>query len=484
MGKLSWRAVVPIATAGILALLSPPAGLPQHAWYFFAIFAGVIVGIMCEPIPAAAIGLIGLTLVTVLARHVLYGPAELAKAGFTPATAALAWALTGFSNGTVWLIFSAFVFALGYEKTGLGRRIALRLLRALGGKTLTLGYAVACSDAVLAPFTPSNTARGGGIIFPIIRNLPGLYDSKPNDPSARKIGSYLMWVGIASCCVTSSMFLTGQASNLLGVDFARTISHVEITWLQWLVTFGPAGLVLFLATPWLAYTLYPPEIKQSQEVPAWAAQQLVAMGGLTRREGTLAALVILALGLWMFGGAFINATTAALVVIVLMLLTRVLTWDDILGDKPAWNTFAWFATLVTLADGLNRVGFIKWFATSVVGQMTGVTPTTATILLVLVYFCVHYMFATITAQVTAMVPVMLAVAATIPGIAIHQFALTLMLVNGFMGIITPYGTGPAPVFYGSGYLPSSDYWKYGALFGGIYLATYLLIVLPWMHFLG
>ena len=136
-----------------------PAGLPQHAWYFFAIFAGVIVGLMVEPLPGGAIGLIGVTLVAVLAPYVLFAPAELAKPGFKSVSAALNWALSGFSNGTVWLIFGAFMFALGYEKTGLGRRIALMLVKAMGRRTLTLGYAVTIADTLLAPFTPSNTAR-------------------------------------------------------------------------------------------------------------------------------------------------------------------------------------------------------------------------------------------------------------------------------------------------------------------------------------
>ena len=176
---------------------------------------------MLEPIPGAAIGLIAVTLVAVLAEWVFYSPAELAKPGFNPANAALAWALSGFANSTVWLIFGAFMFALGYEKTGLGTRIALLLVRAMGRRTLTLGYAVAAADTLLAPFTPSNTARSGGTIFPVIRNLPPLYDSKPNDPSARRIGSYIMWTAIATTCVTSSMFLTALAPNLLAVELVR-----------------------------------------------------------------------------------------------------------------------------------------------------------------------------------------------------------------------------------------------------------------------
>src|SRR5215468_4606298 len=152
---------------------------------------------MFEPLPGGAIGLIGVTSVARLSEYVLFSPEQLAKPGFNPLNASLSWALSGFSNSTVWLIFGAFMFALGYEKTGLGKRIALLLVKSLGSRTLTLGYAIALADLMLAPFTPSNTARSGGTIFPIVKNLPGLYDSKPHDPSAHRIGSYLMWTAIA-----------------------------------------------------------------------------------------------------------------------------------------------------------------------------------------------------------------------------------------------------------------------------------------------
>ena len=180
--RIPWKALAPIAVALAIALLPAPAGLAPHAWYFFAIFVGVIVGLMFEPLPGGAIGLIGVTIVAVFCEYVFFSPDQLAKAGFSAPRAALSWALSGFSNTTVWLIFGAFMFALGYEKTGLGRRIALLLVKAMGRKTLTLGYAVTIADLLLAPFTPSNTARSGGTIYPVIRNLPGLYDSKPNDP--------------------------------------------------------------------------------------------------------------------------------------------------------------------------------------------------------------------------------------------------------------------------------------------------------------
>jgi L-tartrate/succinate antiporter len=477
---MNWKAIAPIAVAIIIALIPAPAGLPQHSWYFFAIFVGVIVGLMFEPLPGGAIGLIGVALVTVLSPYVFFSPEQLAQKGFSATRASLSWALSGFSNSTVWLIFGAFMFALGYEKTGLGRRIALMLVKAMGRKTLTLGYAVTIADLLLAPFTPSNTARSGGTIYPVIRNLPALYESKPNDPSMRRMGSYLMWVAIAATCVTSSMFLTALAPNLLAVELVKKTAKIEFEWVQWFMAFAPVGILLLVLVPLLVYWIYPPQVKEGAEVPAWAAKELQKMGPLSQREIILGVLVLIALLLWIFGGAIMEATTAAIAVISLMLLLKVVTWDDITANKAAWNTLAWFATLVALADGLTRVGFVKWFADSVAGQLSGVSPVMAVVALLVINFFGHYLFASITAHVTAMIPVLLAVASTIPGVNMTTLALGLCLQLGIMGILTPYATGPSPVYYGSGYLPAADYWRLGAIFGVIFFAAFMVIGVPWM----
>ena len=152
--------------------------------------------------------------------------------------------------------------------------------------------------------------------------------------------------------------------------------------------------------------------------------------------------VAIALVLWIFAGDYVNPTTAALVVISLMVRLNVMTWDDITKNFNAWNTLAWFATLVALADGLNRVGFVKWFANLVSSHMGGFSPVTAMIVLLLINFFAHYMFASVTAHVTALIPVLLAVGSAVPNMNMPQLALLLCLQLGIMGIITPYGTGP------------------------------------------
>src|SRR5688572_23513995 len=169
------RAGVPLLAGAIIGLLPVPAGLAPHAWLYFAVFVTVILALITEPIPAAGVGLIGVTVIAI--SGLAFSPAQHADPAFKVPAEAIRWALAGFANSTVWLIFGAFVFAMGYEKTGLGRRIALMLVRRLGRRTLGLGYAIAIADLVLAPFTPSNTARSARTIFPVIRNVPELYGS-------------------------------------------------------------------------------------------------------------------------------------------------------------------------------------------------------------------------------------------------------------------------------------------------------------------
>jgi len=192
------------------------------------------------------------------------------------------------------------MFALGYEKTGLGRRISLWLVKTMGKRTLTLGYAVMIADGILAPFTPSNTARSGGTIYPVIRNLPPLYDSLPNDPSMKRMGSFLMWTALASTCVTSSLFLTALAPNLLAIALTESATGIQINWGQWFMAVAPVGILLLLLVPLLSYWLCAPEVKAGHEISDWAGEELTKLGALTRNEIVLIIMVVSALLLWIF----------------------------------------------------------------------------------------------------------------------------------------------------------------------------------------
>ena len=147
---------------------------------------------------------------------------------------------------------------------------------------------------------------------------------------------------------------------------------------------------------------------------------------------------------------------------------------------PAWNMPIRVATLITLADGLNKVGFVAWFAHGAAALLTGWPPIVVMVVLVILSFLVHYMFASVTAHTSAVLPVVLAAGAAVPGLPVRVFALLLVYSLGMMGVITPYASGPAPVYFGGGYISRRAFWTLGLVFGLIFLATLLVIGVPYL----
>lgn len=463
MSKQTIGMIVPIAVLFVLWFLPAPQGLTIEGWHFLAVFLVVIIGLVIEPVPAALVGLVGVSVVALIGL-----------AGKTPA-ANVKWALSGFSNSIIWLIFAAFMFAMGYQKTGLGKRISLVMIKYMGKSSLGLGYAVAFADLVLAPFMPSNTARGGGTIYPIAINIPIIFNSTP-EHEPRKMGAYITWIAMTATCVTSSMFLTALAPNLLAVDLIAKGANITIEWGAWAKIMVPLMLPLFLITPFLVYWIYPPTQKTSPEAPAWAKEELKRMGKISLKEILMASFAGLALILWIFGKELkVDATMAAISIVAAMVLTRVITWDDVIGNKPAWNIFVWFATLVALASGLNNVGVLKWIGKGTEVYLSGLTPTMLMISMIVFFFVLHYFFASLTAHTTALLPIFIVIAAKL--IAPEQLTTFMILLTstiGLMGIITPYGTGPSPIWYGAGYISQGKWWALGAIFALIFMSVLLL----------
>jgi anion transporter len=205
--------------------------------------------------------------------------------------------------------------------------------------------------------------------------------------------------------------------------------------------------------------------------------------------------VLLAMFLWItgsnpnislpgLGSNFINATMVVFVVIALMLVAGVIDFSDIVAEKAAWEVFFYFTSLLTLSSGLNEIGFIKWIADEFAEPLRGMSPTTGMILLVALFFWIHYFFSSITSHAAAVLPVVLAVGSSIPGMPMATLTLLCVYSLGLMGVISPYATGPAPMYFGSGYIGKRDFWKFGLIFGLIYFAGLLVIVLPWLQLIG
>ena len=455
-----------IIIIGLLIWYSPvPAGVKKEAWHLLAIFVATIVGLILTPLPMGAVVIFGVMMTT-----------------FT-GTLKIGEALSGFANSTVWLIVTAFLIARGFISTGLGRRIAYIFIRAFGRKTLGLAYSVVASELVLSPATPSNTARSGGIIYPIVRSLTNTFGSEPGE-TARKIGAFLMIMEYQATVITSAMFMTSMAPNPLIAELAKKTANISISWGMWALAAIVPGILSLIIVPFILYKIYPPEIKATPQAAEMAKNELEKMGPMKRTEKVMLFVFILILALWATSEwNKIDATVVALMGVSIMLLTGVIRWDDVLAEKGAWDALFWFGGLVMMASYLNQLGFMKWFATTVGNSLAGWMWISALIVLMLVYFYSHYGFASTTAHVTAMFPAFLAVAVAVKAPP-YLAALTLGFFSALNAGITHYGTGPAPIYFNAGYLDQKTWWKLGLIISFVNIAIWIGIGFPWWKVLG
>ncbi len=465
------RFAIPLIIGLTIWFMPPPLGVEVEAWHLLAIFVATIVGIIAKPLPMGAVAIIGI----LMCSFALPGSNK----------EALGTALSGFSNLVIWLIVMAFFISRGFIKTGLGERIAYLFMSKLGKKTLGLSYGLIATDLVLSPAIPSNTARGGGIIYPILRSIAAAYGSEPDDGTAGKIGSFLVKASFQGLVITSAMFLTAMAANPLAATLAADNAGVEITWGGWALAALVPGVISLLLIPWLLYKMDPPEIKETPKAAEIAKKKLAEMGSMKSTEWIMLGVFVLLIVLWIFGKQLggIYSTTAAVIGLALLLITGVLNWSDILNERGAWDTLVWFAALVMMASQLNSLGLIPWFGDKMGTAVAGNGWVLAFLILSLAYFYSHYLFASNTAHVSAMYAAFLVVAIA-AGTPAMLAALVLAFFSNLFSSMTHYGTGPAPVFYGSGYVEMGDWWKSGFIVSVVNIVIWLGIGGLWWKILG
>ena len=368
----------PVAVGLILWFCGPirPDGVSMAAWHMFAIFVATIVGCITQPLPIAGTTLVGFTIMVLV--------------GIVP----MEEALKAFENSSSWLIAMAFLLSRGFIKTGLGRRIALVFVRSFGQHSLGLAYSIMGIDLVTSPAIPSNTARAGGVVYPIIKSLAETYGSDPKKGTRKKIGSFLVFTEFHSNLITSATFMTAMAPNLVVVALAKTL-NINITWVGWFVAGVLPSVLCLIAVPYIIYKMYPPEIKETPNAKTWANSELEKMGSMKLSEKLMGLIFLLTLVLWMLTSFIpaINATFVAFLAIALLLITGVLETKDVLNESGAWNVLIWLSILVFMASELTKLGFIKWFSNSIEGALHGVSWIWVLVVLVVVYFYAHYFFA-------------------------------------------------------------------------------------------
>ena len=461
---VKWLIVV--GCGAIIALIPRPEGVTREAWTLLAIFVATIVGSIVQPMTGSAMVLLGV-IATAIFRAL---PIEKA--------------LSGYSDKFVWLVLAAFFISRAMIKTGLGHRIALIFVRLIGRKTLGLGYSLVFTDFILASFIPSTGARSGGIILPIARSVSETYDSRPDDGTEGRLGTFLMNLLYQCEVILCATFLTGQASNVIIAGFAAKQANIDLNYSIWFISAIVPALVSLTVIPLMIYKFFPPEIKETPNAVKFAHDEIVKLGPLKREEKILLVVFIVVVILWITAKLHgIDATVIALVGIAFLLITRVLEWSDVTNETHAWEVFIWYGGLVMMATALGETNLPKLFAESIAGVTNGWTWPVALLVLALVYFYAHYGFASITAHVTAMFIPFLAVTVAVGAPA----GLTVLVLTYFSNLsagLTHYGTTPAPVYFGTGYVKQGQWWTIGLIASVLNIIIWSTVGLGWWKILG
>jgi len=485
---LKWAIVV---GAGLAVYLAPvPQGITQQAWRLFAIFVATIIGSIVRPVPGGAMVLLGIAAVAITKSMPLSD--AMIRSVTDPAnpdlkaieTLRIKATLMGYADPVVWLVLAAFFISRGMIKTGLGRRIALLFIRAIGRRSLGLGYALVGTDLLLATVIPSNGARCGGITFPIAKSVAEAYDSKPGE-TANRLGAFLMSFIYQCEVIVCAMFLTGQAGNLVIQRLTKQQTGIDLNYTTWMVGAIVPGFVCLVLTGLLLYRLFPPEVTHTPGATDFARSELDKMGPMTWQEKLMLGVFLLIGLLWATTNRLhtVDYSVVALIGICLLLLGGVLTWQDAVSEHAAWDVFVWYGGMVRLAEALGETGITKSFAQASAGFTTGWKWWAALALLALIYFYAHYAFASITAHALAMYTPFLIVVIAAGAPSLLAVALLAYFSNLSAGL-THYGTTPGPIYFGAGYVSQQKWWQMGLIASVPNILIWTAVGLVWWKILG
>ena len=454
------KRVFPFAMATAIWFWPVPAGLTAQAWHLFAIFVTAIVSVLTGVFPL-------LTSTTLAAGAVVLTN-----------TVSAAKAFAGFANTSVLLVVIAFLVAQAVVKSGLGRRISLFMVSLFGRSSLGLAYSIVLTDAAIAPAFPSNTARGG-VLYPIVLSVAEGSGSRPDDPNGRRLGGYLMFCGMASLSVSSALWMTATSANPIAMQVAREYG-INVTFTDWLIASSVPALTAIITLPWLLARLFPPSVTATPEAPEAARSALQRLGPLSREEWITAIAFLLMVSGWILGDRLqLNVTSIAFAGLGLLLMTGVLTTDDIATQGDTLTTFLWLAVLFALSTQLNELGFMGYVGQRLTSYMGGLSWPVTYIVLILLYVAIHYMFVSQSSQVLALLGVFLDVGMH-AGVPPRLMAFSLFFASSYFSVITPQGGSQNVIFVGSGYLTQRELYRLGLLTTLFFLAVFLTIGTGWL----
>ena len=470
--RTTGKVVAFIAAFAALAtvVLIPIGGLAMPAKIALGMLAFAVIMWVTEAVtyPVSAVMIVGL-----IAIMLTFAPdPETGEA--VGASQGLSTAMSGFSSSAVALVAAALALATAMQATGLHRRLALYVLKLAGEKVSNIVIGAIAISIILAFFVPSATARAGAVV-PILMGMVAAFGLQKES----KLAALLVITATQAVSIWNVGIKTAAAQNLVAVGFIEDQLGQTVSWGQWFLWAAPWSVLMSVALYFIMRWAIQPETDAIAGGRELVEKQLADMGPMTGAEKRLTAIAVALLLFWATEGLLhpISSATITIVAVGIMLTPRIGVMDwKYAQEHINWGTLVVFAAGISLGKFLLDTGAASWLSESTFGAIgLASMPILAAIALVSLFnILIHLGFASATSLASALIPVFIALAATLDApnggigfVIIQQFVICF-------GFLLPVSAPQNMLAYGTGAFTSKQFLRTGI---PLTVVGYLLILI-------
>jgi len=444
------------AVVALAVVLPTPAGLTHEGQVMLGILAMAVILWITTPIPIAVTALLVMIMQPLL--------------DVMPAVDVF----HAFGNEAVFFLIGAFVLASAIERHGLHRRIALRFLRAFRQSPRMFTFGIMVSSALLSFIMPEHGVVA--LFLPIVTSILIAMRVVPGQSNFGRVSMLCIAYG---CSIGSLGTPIGGARNPLTISVLAN-AGIKISFFEWMSYSTP---VVFIALPivWLIlHFTFPLEVDDIADARKKIDDRVQEMGAMGRPEMTVAAILAVTIGLWMFASQELGLAVIALLGGALLFFTGTISWEDVEKRVP-WGVVLLYGGAITLGMSLKETGAAQWIVDLIIG--TGSEPYIILLALIVLTIAITN-FISNTAAVAMLLPIGLAIASEIPDISPLLSSMTIALSGGlaFMLVIATPGNA---ITYSAGYFSTRDLLKGGTIANLVCIGVvFAVAILYWKGFLG
>ncbi|MEO1090725.1 MAG: DASS family sodium-coupled anion symporter [Pseudomonadota bacterium] len=433
IGALIGGPVVAIA----LLFVTPPEGMPPEAWRLVSLTAWMVIWWLGEAVPIPATALLPIPFMPI---YDIGGMRDVAA---------------NYAHSLIFLFLGGFLLAAAMQRWGLHRRVALRIVAAIGTTPGRIIGGFMLATALLSMWI-SNTATTVMMFAVALSVIDFVSRTTDDDRMLRNFGVALM-LGVAySASIGGVGTLIGTPPNALLASFLSSSYDIDIGFFTWML-FGIPIVLVMLPTAWLLLTkvIFPASSVDIGDAGSIVRRELGALGPMSYAEKVVGVVFLAAAASWILRkpiasatGLPINDTSiamfAALALFAWPVSMRsnkfVLDWAAA-RDVP-WGVLILFGGGLALAAAFRTTGLAEWIGTSVAGF-----DVSTWMLVLLVSGAIIYMteITSNTASTATFLPILGAVAI---GLGLDPMILAIpVAVGASMAFMMPVATPPNAIVF-------------------------------------